>query len=218
MKAMVMMLVLVLACGVFAQEATAVAVPQVSEDPLVLVGKEIDLVRAQIVQCDKDNPHVYFNESDNPTMNIRRGLREVRVNREYYCPYHRGHKYCNGVCGWTDMVWRQRQMTRRELAGCPAVSNNINGYPVWLAYAEQVPLTLAKDKERAELQVKLQELLERKASIALAKDVSDKGARLRDPDAETSDMIVISIPRKKVFELYSNRVTCHNGYKIVVQP
>ena len=201
-------LTVVLAVGpVVAQES--------SDGSLAAVSREIEQVRAKLSQNDKDNPHVCFADQDNPTRNIHRTMKGVRINREFYCPYHRGYKYVDGVCGWTSAIERNPSVNRRDLAGCPALSNNINGYAVWRSYCDQVTVTEQKEAERKRLQERLQALQEQRTALILASDRSSRKAAGSNANA---DAIVIRLPKKKVYELYSNKVTYHDGYKLILQP
>lgn len=182
------------------------------------INRQISLMKDRLAEANKENPHVYYNEVDNPTMNIKRGLKATYINSEYYCPYHRGFKYVNGHCGWHDMIMRQHPLTisRKDRAGCPAMSNNINGYPVWSQLAAQVSVTQQKDAEIARCRARLDELIERRSALALANDLND-----RAPESESqksAQPVMITLSRVQVSELYSKRVLHYNGYTFKMKP
>ena len=211
MKIILFILCLALAFGGFAQES------QLSE-----INRQIAAVREEIRVAERQNPRVYYQEEDNPTMNIERRLGITRINREYYCPYHRGFRYHNGICG----IYMTDRYARQPIAnygnGCPAMSNNITGYPVWSKLVEKAVLTEQKEKEVAALKAKLQELQDRRSVVARAETVADKAAKdaasnAPDPCEPTSNPVVITLPRKKVSELYTKKEIRYNGYIIIME-
>ena len=202
MKFAYVMLCFLLSVIAFAQEDVSLA----------NLSREIEQLRSKIRQTERENPHVYFNEQDNPTRNIQKTMKEVRINREYYCPNHRGFKYKDGVCGWIDSNKNNIWISKND-RGCAAASNNINGYTVWRSYCDQADVTAAKDAEIKRLQDKLQALQEQRRALVMS--AADRPRR-PDGSGNNSDVIVIRLTKQKVSELYSNKVLYHDGYKIIV--
>lgn len=198
-------------CVALATGATA------QESQLADINKQIASVREEIRNAIRQNPRVYYQEEDNPTMNIERRLGNTRINREYYCPYHRGFRYHNDVCGVYLVDRYHRPVGVNVGNGCPALSNNITGYPVWRNLVDKVVLTEQKEKEIADLKVKLQNLLDRRAIMARAETAAEKAAKEADPEEPVSNPTVIVLPRIKVSELYTKKEIRYNGYIIQME-
>ena len=203
MKFAYVMLCFLLSVIAFAQEDVSLA----------NLSREIEQLRSKIRQTERENPHVYFNEQDNPTRTIQKTMKEVRINREYYCPNHRGFKYKDGICGWIDSNKNNIWISKND-RGCAAASNNINGYTVWRSYCDQADVTAAKDAEIKRLQDKLQALQEQRRSLVMS--AADRPNKRSEGAGNNSDAIVIRLTKQKVSELYSNKVLYHDGYKIII--
>lgn len=187
------------------------------ESPLSELNKQIATVREEIRVAIRQNPRVYYQDEDNPTMNIERRLGNTRINREYYCPYHRGFRYHNDICGIYLVDRYHRPAGVNPGSGCPALSNNITGYPVWKKLVEKVVVTEQKEKEIADLKAKLQDLLDRRAIVARAEASMEKAAQEANPEEPTSNPTVIVLPKIKVSELYSKKEIRYNGYIIQME-
>ena len=146
--------------------AVLLAGGRVVGDEMEDLKESISDAKVRLSKVQKQNPHVYYAEKDNPGMNIQKKMKETHVNRIFMCPYHKGFMYtdngkCEGCSGYRDHACKAQRF--------------------WLEWNRLVDLiseTEQCDAEEKELREKIKELEARKqkvvSTVASSKNMKPK--------------------------------------------
>ena len=151
----------------------------------------------QITALKKQNPKVAYAETENPTINIQKGMKKTFVNHTFMCPLHKGFSYENGKCNW-----------RVDAYGRPVPCKAQAKYLEWKRLVDSIPETERIEAEIESLQNQVDELKKTRSSLIGASKSTEK--------KEVQSKLTINLKRSSVQKLLEDGVVENAKMKIVL--